>query len=293
VVPSTFTAQGVFGSIAVADDYIKSQTTFTQFYDGFGFYGTLDAFNNLEMYKIKTASTHTMSIDGAAVELPLDAVLATGWNYIPCPFQTSTDLAAALPQKPTSNPYVQDDLMKSQTVFSTFYEGYGWFGNLNTMDPGVGYKLKVATGGSAQYTSSRRRQLQAGPVVNEQPSVTPPAAWKFDASAYPESMTMTSAVAVGGTQQAVGALAAFVGSDVRGVASRPTVPPFGPHKDKPLYQVTIYGNVGESVNFKFDQEGATVALDKTLNFVADANEGNLLSPYELADKRSKLFGNVA
>jgi len=290
IVLATMTPTAAFGSVAAVDDYVKSQTTFTQFYDGFGFYGTLASLTNDEMYKIKTSSGHTLTLTGTPVTLPLAITLAGGWNYVPCPYQSATDLSAGLP----TVTYTADDLIKSQTVFSTYYDGFGWFGNLNQIAPGEGYKLKCAVGATSEYpvASSGRRQLD----LTRRPEATPvPTTWAFDSNAFEETMTLTATVAIGGAHQPSGVLAAFVGGEVRGVQGLTTVPPFGPHTGKALYEMTLYGKVGEAFAFKFkNSAGATTALDKTLDFVADGNVGSVLAPYALAAPAagSALFGSV-
>ena len=40
-----------------------------------------------------------------------------------------------------------------QLHFSEYYDGYGWFGTLTTLEPGSGYQAKVAAGGSATFQS--------------------------------------------------------------------------------------------------------------------------------------------
>ena len=77
-----------------------------------------------------------------------------GWNYCPCPYQTETALAQAFPTTGSSAlSWTTSDLLKSQMSFSTYYEGYGWFGNLRNILPGEGYKLKLAAGGTTAFPS--------------------------------------------------------------------------------------------------------------------------------------------
>ena len=43
------------------------------------------------------------------------------------------------------------DIAKSQTAFYEYYEGYGWFGTLSQISPGLGYKVKTSAGGQAVF----------------------------------------------------------------------------------------------------------------------------------------------
>ena len=163
----------VFASIdsqLVANDYLKSQTSFSQYYPGFGFYGTLSALDTAQMYKVQMANGVTLTFSGTPTPLPKTVIFVEGWNYMPCPFQTTTGLDIGQP----SLAYTQDDQIKSQTVFATYYDGYGWFGNLNDLYPGAGYKMKLATGGDAIFPdlSSGRRQLEPSLLQYRKPSVT-------------------------------------------------------------------------------------------------------------------------
>ena len=160
-------------------DYLKSQTQFSQYYAGFGFYGTLAEWTTNEMYKVKMGTRKTINFRGSPTPLPKKTTFTKGWNYMPCPHQTSTPLLDGMP----ALAWTMSDLLKSQTVFTTYCalrlwtqtkrmrgrgcfrylkppcargvyradEGYGWFGNLNTLDPGTGYKIKLGKGGAATF----------------------------------------------------------------------------------------------------------------------------------------------
>lgn len=316
----------LFSSITLVDnDYMKSQSEFTQYYESFSvFYGTLDTLLNTEMYKVKmiaggnraTGSPARISVPvtGTPVTLPLGANIANGWNYVPCPYQYSVTLEdGALP----TITYYQGDLVKSQTDFATYYDipasasaaaFTGWYGQMTTMDPGLGYKLKTCrvaaatsscevvvpsfdTFGSPAFQSglpeapAGRRQLQA-----PAPATAPPG-WSFDVSAHPETMTLTSVVSIDGEHPSSGILAAFVGDQVRGVSSKPSLAPFGAHKGRPMWFITIYGESDDVVTFKFHSAGTGLTLDKSLPFQPDGNQGSVLTPYSLsASTRSTLFG---
>jgi hypothetical protein len=67
----------------------------------------------------------------------------------PCPYHTGRGLQTALP---TGVSFMNEDQVKSQFVFATFYEGWGWFGTLTDLQPGEGYMLKVhGSGGLATF----------------------------------------------------------------------------------------------------------------------------------------------
>jgi len=141
----------VFGEIpALAQgDFIKNQASFSEYYEGYGFYGTLQSVTTDESYAVKLASTATLKVSGTPVMLPKTVTLASGWTWLPCPYQDSTSLADGAP----TFDYPAGAMLKSQMRFANFYDGYGWFGTLTTFEPGKGYKLNVASGGAAIFES--------------------------------------------------------------------------------------------------------------------------------------------
>ena len=65
--------------------------------------------------------------------------LNVGWNWIGFP-HSGLSLEEALA---TINP-VDGDYIKSQTASSTYYEGFGWFGELTHLEPLHGYNFKIS-----------------------------------------------------------------------------------------------------------------------------------------------------
>ena len=160
----------------------------------------------------------------------------------------------------------------------------------DNIEPGKGYKMRVTKGGAAKFNEySGRRELAAPDQQGIEAPV--PSSWAFDEAVFAETMTLTAIVTVGGARQSSGVLAAFVGTDVRGVQARPLLPPFGPHAGQPMFQLTLYGKDGEGFTFQFHRAGTTTPLDRVLSFATDGNAGNAMVPYVLAEKMSpsKLF----
>jgi len=142
----------IFASVALANgDYAKDQTHFTDYYEGYGFFGGLSTLTTSTMYKVKLASSATLSVSGMPTVLPKTIALADGWTWLSCPYQTPLALTAAAP----SFVFGEGDQFKSQSQFSEYYQGYGWFGTLTTLEPGRGYQVKVTGGGSATFLSQR------------------------------------------------------------------------------------------------------------------------------------------
>ena len=90
-----------------------------------------------------------------------------------------------------------------------------------------------------------------------------------------------------GAMQQSGVLAAFVGSEVRGVARPGSIPiPFPPLKGKRAFEMMVYGDspgelasLGEMLSFEFWDGNRTFLLAEQLRFEADAVIGNAQAPF--------------
>jgi len=153
VLPPDLSVNSVFSGVAFEQgDLIKSQTSFAQFYSGYGFFGGLATVSLAEMYAVNMGgSGGALAVSGTPVSLPMDITLRGGWTFLPMPYQVDMSVDQGLP----AFAYETGDELKSQLAFSGFYESYGWFGTLTTLSPGAGYKLKT-TGGSGTFQRQQR-----------------------------------------------------------------------------------------------------------------------------------------
>ena len=108
-------------------------------------------------------------------------------------------------------------------------------------------------------------------------------AWSVKASNFQYTMTVTAFLNVEGKTLASpkDMVAAFVGDEVRGVASLIHVE----NEDRYLAFLTIYGNKeNDQIEFKiFDQAtGQIVAVDRTVDFVIDGQFGNVFQAFSIA-----------
>jgi len=122
--------------------YIKSQTGFADYYSGFGWYGTLEDIDNVSMYKLNMEFEDNIVLTGMPVDVSNTVFeLSQGWNWIGYSPQIVLDLNTALLNIPDGNAIY----IKSQTGFSDYYSGFGWYGTLEEMNPFVGYLLNMST----------------------------------------------------------------------------------------------------------------------------------------------------
>jgi hypothetical protein len=137
-------------------------------------------------------------------------------------------------------------------------------------------EVLMQTNTKVKKTNTEVRTIRAGN----------PTPWTVNPAAFANTMTLTATVALDGVEQTDGYLFAFVGGECRGIASKGTVPPFpafGAMAGKTIFPMMIYSNVasGETVTFKFHAGGENDAIDNTVAFVSDGNEGSATAPLAL------------
>ena len=120
---------------------IKSQNDgFNSYLEGFGWYGALSTISNEAMYQIGVGTPCTIELTGLAIH-PADhpITLGTGWNWIGFPSTVSMSVAEAFSGITPQN----GDMLKSQNDgFASYLEGFGWYGQLTTLTPGMGLMYK-------------------------------------------------------------------------------------------------------------------------------------------------------
>jgi len=132
-------------------DYIKSLYVSATYFDGFGWFGDLSELDVTETYKIKLASAGDLQFEGLEVDPETTpTAINPGWNWISFLPQESLPIGDALS---SLNP-IENDYIKNQSVSATYFEGYGWFGDLTEMEPGEGYMLNSGKAGIINYSNT-------------------------------------------------------------------------------------------------------------------------------------------
>ena len=107
--------------------------------------------------------------------------------------------------------------------------------------------------------------------------------WSFNSANYQQSMTFTAFLNVDGVTLTSDSdqVAAFVGEEIRGLASIQYVP----SANKYLAYLTVFSNTnGETISFKIYQSSSNsvVTIDKTEVFAIDSNKGGIFQSYSIA-----------
>ena len=234
-------------AVGTSAEIIQAQTYFTAYYAGFGWYpevNQLPALNNESMYRVKMQEPMTISMYGSLAD-PADhpITLVKGMNHIgfvsPEPLTLGEAFAGF---EKTGN-----DMVKTQNAYSTYYEGYGWYGSLletTLLIPGKGLQYKSNNNNPVTFTypsapAKGRRMATTDANDNH---------WTSNYTAYPDNMTVLAVVELADEEIASDKyeLAAFVDGECRGSVRLIYVDPI----DRYVAFLTVAGEETTSLNLR-------------------------------------------
>ena len=248
---------------------IRSQASgYTDYYQGYGWYGSLSSINNESSYRVITSAPCTVTMTGnVAVPSQHPITLSQGWTWIGYVPSTTMSVDAALANLDA----VQGDKLKSQQGYADYYVGYGWYGSLNTIEPGMGLMYYSTNGNPISFTypdngrgGEPRQNLTA---ENNH--------WVPNVYAYPDNMTVMAVVELDNVELSSDnyELAAFTANgECRGSVRLTYAEPLHRH----VAFLTISGKDAAELSFRlYDMETGVEYYDaeESLNFVADAIVG--------------------
>ena len=170
------------------------------------------------------------------------------------------------------------DQVKSYSEYSTFTNGQGWVGSLETMNPGNGYKY-YSTNATAQAFAYPSTTILKSSASKE----SLPLRWVTPANRYPNNMTCTFVVSQDNVewQNDQIEIGAFCGGECRGSVRLSYLPQLPGHPY--IGFLVIYGEGNEDIQLKlYDHTtGKEYAVGNHLMFFADAICGNPSEPYRV------------
>ena len=253
---------------------IRSQADgYIVYYAGYGWYGSLSGINNESSYKIKTDAPCSVAMTGmGAVPSQHPITLSHGWTWMGYVPSTAMDVNEAL----SGMNAIQGDMLKSQQGYADYYPNYGWYGSLNTIEPGMGLMY---------YSSSNQPKTlvypEGGRGVEQKANHTADNNhWVPDMHAYPHNMTVTAIIELDGEELRAEnyELAAFAADECRGSVRLMYVEPI----DRWMAFLTITGEDAANLNFSlYDMETGMEysGSEETLNYETDAMVGTMGEPY--------------
>jgi hypothetical protein len=116
---------------------IKSQTEFALYYEEQAIWdGSLKSYDNKVFYMINMLNPLILEMQGVMTDMSnYEIIIKPGWNWI----NYSNNEEKNLNEVDFGFTPTDGDLIKSQTEFAKYYEGFGWDGSMNVMKSGGAY----------------------------------------------------------------------------------------------------------------------------------------------------------
>jgi hypothetical protein len=265
-------------------DIIKSQDAYAQYDPALGWIGSLQLLDNLSSYMLKLSESGDIFLEGSFVD-PANAPIpvSNGWNWISYLPNESLDVNSALADM--IRWLEEDDMIKNQSEFASYVPGSGWFGSLDSMKTGDGYKIYLEKGdelGEFRYPggSSIIHAPMARDLNQNNATMQTEPGWSIDCNDYQYNMTMTGVLKIEDNECRDGniVIGAFVDGECRGIAEPTHVPGI----DRYEVFLMIYSNevAGEIVDFQafIPDQRAVYNVAEVINYEANAALGTVREP---------------
>ena len=233
---------------------------------GNGWFGSLEALDNAESYRVKTSAAVDVTITGAPVATASHPVtLRPNWTWIGYPCVTEMSVTEALsgitPQ--------QEDVLKTQYGMAVYLSG-AWYGPLGTLEPGMG--LMYLSHSSDDMTLTFPTM---GKGDDLKPNLTPENNhWQPNMAAYPDNMTVMAVVELEETELQADhyELAAFANGECRGSVQMLYIEPLNRY----MAILTVAGDAETELHFAlYDKSTGEEYFnaDETLTYASNAVVG--------------------
>lgn len=249
------------------DGYVESY----QYNGTTGWFGSLTSICNEQMYKINMKTGYNAAITGYLTNVSSHPITITnGWNWIGFPLNQSVGVSEALSGfSPTVN-----DVLKGRNGYTTYYSyngTTGWFGSLNTLEPGCGYMYQ------SQSSGTKTLLFQSGRGEATMPNLTPENNVNQHVDQrFVDNMTVTAVVEIDGEELRSESheLAAFVGDECRGSVRLLYVEPI----DRYIAFLTVFGEQSDELEFRLTDGTETLVSTDGLAYTSDVVTGTLALP---------------
>ncbi len=272
VVNNDMSLNSILSTINPNAQFIKNQEYYSEYYEGFGWFGSLYEIDNTSMYKLRMLNNDEINLSAFSVDVESTIFdLSNGWNWIGYTPQVSIDINTAL----SNIPFGKAEFIKSQYYYSEFNEDLGWFGTLGQMDPHLGYLLKVNEDVSFNFfQSSFNRSILENDIENN---------FNINIHDFEFNGVVTSAVYIGNDRISNYdyTLLAFDENNVLVGAAEPL---YFPIDGKLIFPLMIYSNDnGSELYFKAynKKENIYFNINQKLIFNNDMILGSAINPVKM------------
>ena len=254
---------------------VKSQNAgYTSYLAGFGWYGSLTTINNESAYLIRTSEACTGEMTGIIANPIVHPIeLYSGWTWVGYPVAVSMGVGDALASITPQN----NDMIKSQNDgFASYLDGFGWYGSLSILNPGMGLMFKSNNSDAVTLVypnNGTRTGLKANQTTENN-------YWQPNLNAYPDNMSVMAVIELDGNelQGENYELAAFANGECRGSARLLYVEPLNRY----MAFLTIAGDEADELHFGlYDTETGVVETQNfaSLQYETNAVVGSFAEPY--------------
>lgn len=250
---------------------IKSQNDFTtNYYESLGYnywYGGLETLSNEQGYMINTNSPLVLGLTGRRAKCSNHPIaIHPDWNWIGYPVNQEQLLVSAMSGFLPEN----NDVMKDQSGFATYYAGYGWYPEDFIVSPGKGYMYNSNASIDKTLAYSVNRE---SPLVERCPDVC---RWTTDVHKYADNMSVIAVVNWGEKElREPIEVGAFVDGVCRGSAMLRYFEPTGRY----YVLLSITGEDGDKVSFALSDAESDLFLTFHKNDVVGSLDAPLIIPF--------------
>ena len=285
VADDDMTLSNVFSSFDQVNngDVIYSQISIAEYFEEYGWYGSLENIDINTMYKLYISNTQTLEFRGLPLFPPTTAIdLQYGWNWIGYTPQVIHSVNSALSGISNNLLYNGTSIISSQNEgFAIYYgEQLGWYGNLHYLEPGQGYKLLIQDSGEFFYPDNKLVYTRMLVEKNIPNTISD---WNINPYSYEFIRFLTASFdnQIDAEGDFVGA---FIDDECRGIAQRM----FAPFNQKYIYMIQLYSNNidGDNINFKYysSSNDKVSTLPQSIEFIPNALIGNAMNPFLLGQQ---------
>jgi hypothetical protein len=220
-----------------SNDRLIAQESFAVFYED-SWIGTLQEFNNEQMYRIRLCSSQSLPLIGArAPIIPYQLSAGYTWiGYLPQQCLPVNEALANLDPEPEFN-----DRIIGHNQFAV-YTGTNWVGSLQQMCPGKGYIIKLSSNHTLLYPGTDQKNISTVSTATETLSLP-----------WSTTMMLMGTLNYNGLSGSNDSILAFIDGRLRGKAAVPV-------SEDELFYMNIAGDEDElgKVNFFLKNDNSQV-----------------------------------
>ena len=252
VIPPDLKVATVFQSLSLSNlDYIRSSSSSSVFYLGYGWFGDMSTIPQSEAMIFKKSISDVFSLTGKEINPTLTSIpVLAGWNRIGYLLKGNAALDAAFDGS-TLPP--GEILLKSKDASAIYFRSTGWIGDLDSMKVLNGYMMKTLSNGTIRYKAKGAILKSARQLLFSRTDLYN--SYQLFPSAYENSANLIGEVVSQNGKNMIGKgdiLIAYCNNEPRGVTEACYVPELNRY----IFLLTMFSNSNQdNLTFRFKTIG--------------------------------------